>query len=112
MKRRTSLAVAVVAALVSSGLAGAQAPPPGSASAGDAPQYANGNNLIPPANYREWSFLSSSLGLTYQPSSSSDPVFQNVFVNPSSYRSFMQTGKWPDKTVFVLEFRGSKTETS
>jgi hypothetical protein len=111
MKRRTSFAIAVVAALVSSGLAGAQAPPAGSAASGDGPQYASGNNLIPPANYREWSFLSSSLGLTYQPSSS-DPVFQNVFVNPSSYRSFMQTGKWPDKTVFVLEFRGSKTETS
>src|ERR1700687_1801020 len=63
----------------------------------DGPTYANGMNLIRPANYREWMFLSSSLGLTYQPpggaaSSPAPPVFQNVFVNPSSYRSFMQTG--------------------
>ena len=65
-----------------------------------------------PANYREWVFLSSSLGLTYQPAagapaSSAGPQFQNVFVNRSSYRGFMQTGKWPDKTIFVLEFRQS-----
>ena len=40
------------------------------------------------------------------------PTFGNVFVNPSSYRSFMQTGKWPDKTIFVLEFRNSDSEAS
>jgi hypothetical protein len=32
-------------------------------------------------------------------------VFDNVFVNPSAYRSFLATGTWPDKTVLVLEVR-------
>ena len=68
-----------------------------------------------PVNYREWVFLSSSLGLTYQPAAGAPappagPQFQNVFVNRSSYRGFMQTGKWPDKTVYALEFRGVGTE--
>jgi hypothetical protein len=39
-------------------------------------------------------------------------AFGNVFVNPSSYRAFMKTGKWPDRTIFVLEFRGSTSEGS
>jgi len=71
--------------------------------------YASGtNNLVRPANYREWVFLGSSLGLNYPaPGAAPGPAqFNNVFVNPSSYRSFMQTGKWPDKTIWVLEFRG------
>ncbi len=62
----------------------------------DGPRFVNGNNLVRPANYREWTFLSSSLGLTYTPPSAAQqaPSFGNVFVNPSSYKSFMQTGKW------------------
>jgi hypothetical protein len=81
----------------------------------DGPRYSNGTDLIRPTAYREWMFLSSSLGLTYQPPGAkpdTSPTFGNVFVNPSSYRSFMQTGKWPDKTIFVLEFRQSGTEAS
>ena len=80
----------------------------------DGPRYVNGNNLARPANYREWTFLGAGLGMTYgTPSASqSAPSFGNVFVNPSSYRSFMQTGKWPDKTIFVLEVRNSDSEGS
>jgi hypothetical protein len=80
-------------------------------SAGDGPRY-TGTALVRPADYREWVFLSSGLGLTYQPPAvnAPPPTFGNVFVNPSSYRSFMRTGKWPDKTIFVLEFRNSDSE--
>jgi hypothetical protein len=37
-------------------------------------------------------------------------MFDNVFVNPDSYKAFVQTGTWPDKTILVLEVRvaGSK----
>jgi hypothetical protein len=35
------------------------------------------------------------------------PSFTNVFVNPSSYRAFLATGTWPDRTMFVLEVRRS-----
>jgi hypothetical protein len=82
-------------------------------SAGDGPRY-TGTALVRPADYREWVFLSSGLGMTYEPPSANPrpPTFGNVFVNPSSYRSFMKTGKWPDKTIFVLEFRNSDSEGS
>jgi hypothetical protein len=75
----------------------------------DGPQYVNGNNLVRPANYREWVFIGSGLGLTYD-ASASNTTFTNVFVNPAAYRAFMNTGRWPDKSVFVLEFRASATE--
>jgi Cytochrome P460 len=83
----------------------------------DGPRYTNGTNLVRPTDYRDWSFLGSGLGMTYDESSagaqsSAPQLFSNVFVNPSSYRSFMETGKWPDKTVFVLEFRNSGSEAS
>ena len=83
---------------------------------GDGPRYMNGTNLVRPTDYREWTFLSSGLGMTYDApagaSQSAPQRFGNVFVNPSSYRSFMQSGKWPDRTIFVLEFRASSSEAS
>ena len=81
---------------------------------GDGPRYMNETNLVRPTDYREWTFLSSGLGMTYdtERSQSRPQRFQNVFVNPSSYRSFMQSGKWPDRTIFVLELRASSSEAS
>ena len=79
----------------------------------DGPSYTNGTSLIRPANYREWPFLGSSLGLAYtqlSDAAQAAPSFANVFVNPSSYRGFMQTGKWPDGTMLVLEVRRSSNQ--
>ena len=39
-------------------------------------------------------------------------MFDNVFVNPEAYQKFVETGTWPDKTVFVLEARGAKDKGS
>jgi hypothetical protein len=79
----------------------------------DEPKYVNRTNLLRPPDYREWMFLSSGLGMTYEAEAGSpSPSFGNVFVNPSSYRSFMNTGRWPDKTIFILEVRASAGEGS
>jgi hypothetical protein len=77
------------------------------------PRY-TGTSLLKPTDYRDWVFLSSGLGMEYESTASPDgsPLFGNVFVNPTSYRSFMKTGKWPNPTIFVLEFRASKSEAS
>jgi len=76
------------------------------------PEYTPDGQLIRPLNYREWIYLSSGLGMTYGASSNSQPNFDNVFVSPSAYRAFMSTGKWPDKTLFVLEIRSSASHGS
>ena len=72
--------------------------------AADGPRYQNGDRLLRPADYREWPFLGAGLGLTYdaEPGPGAQGMrpqnFSNVFVNPSSYRHFMQTGTWKDGT--------------
>jgi len=82
---------------------------------GDGPQFNADGQLSLPKNYREWIFLSSGLGMTYGPAASADPahpMFDNVFVNPSSYRAFIETGHWPDKTMFILEVRSATGQGS
>ena len=81
----------------------------------DAPRFAPDGQLQRPDNYREWIWLSSGLGMSYGPARTAapaDPPFDNVFVTPDSYRAFMQTGTWPDKTMFVLELRASSSQGS
>jgi cytochrome P460 len=68
-----------------------------------------------PSDYREWVFLTAGLGMTYGPNAprAGQPApFSNVFVNPASYREFMQTGKWPNDTMFILEIRGALENVS
>jgi hypothetical protein len=81
----------------------------------DGAQYRNGTSLVRPLNYREWAFVGAGLGLTYDGEATvaaGPPKFTSVFVNPSSYRDFIRTGKWSDGTVFVLEIRRSETNAS
>src|SRR3954451_17445126 len=67
------------------------------------PNYSKDGKLELPANYREWFFLTSGLGMNYSTGVSAHPMFTNVFVPPEAYKEFKATGKWPDKTQFVLE---------
>jgi hypothetical protein len=87
-------------------IAAADAP---SSTNANAPAYTADGELIQPVNYREWVYLSSGLDMSYNPKAmaSPSPMFDNTFVNPESYRAFVRTGTWPDKTVMVLEVRGS-----
>ena len=82
----------------------------------DGPKFTAEGQLVRPNDYREWVYLSSGLGMTYGPAAEAardgNPRFDNVFVNPASYRAFMATGKWPDKTIFVLEVRASESKAS
>lgn len=79
-----------------------------------APRYSKTGKLLLPADYREWIFLSSGLGMRYsaEGAASPNPPFDNVFVNPEAYHAFLRTGTWPDKTVLVLEVRLSASQTS
>jgi hypothetical protein len=82
----------------------------------DQPQYTKDGQLVRPNNYREWIYLSSGLGMTYgvvEPSANPAPQrFDNVFVTPQAYKAFLQTGAWPDKTMFALEVRSSTSKGS
>ena len=78
-------------------------------------QYSSSGELKFPHNYREWIYLTSGIGMSYGPAvqtSGRPPVFTNVFVEPAAYRAFMESGRWPDKTMFVLEIYSSATHGS
>jgi hypothetical protein len=81
----------------------------------DEPRFTGDGQLQRPENYREWIYLSSGLGMTYSPNgaaNASNERFDNVFVTPQAYRAFLETGTWPDKTMFVLELRSSASNGS
>jgi hypothetical protein len=79
----------------------------------DAPVYTAKGNLVMPTNYREWVFLTAGIDMSYTATASAGhSMFDNVFVNPSSYKAFMATGTWPDKTTFILEVRGAENPVS
>ena len=75
------------------------------------PRY-SGSNLLRPEGYREWIYLSSGLGMNYNAAAGGPELFTNVFVPQSAYRQFISSGKWPDKTIFVLEERSAETKGS
>jgi hypothetical protein len=78
-----------------------------------APAYTASGELIPPADYRDWVFLTSSLDMSYQEGPAPKAhVLDNVFVDPDSWAAFKKTGRWPDKTMFVKENRAAATEGS
>jgi hypothetical protein len=78
------------------------------------PRYASDGALLPPADYREWVFLSSGLDMSYSDGASmpGHSMFDNVFVDPAGWATFKRTGHWPDKTMFVMEVRGASSKGS
>jgi hypothetical protein len=79
------------------------------------PSYTKDGDMLPPGDYREWIFLTSGVDMSYFPKPAgmeSRSVFDNVFVNPEAYRSFLSTGTWPDETVIVIEGREARSKGS
>jgi hypothetical protein len=76
-------------------------------------RYEADGKLIRP-EYREWVFLGAGLDMTYGSRAANampdHHMFTNVFVNPTSYRAFVASGRWPDKTIFMLEVRHTGTD--
>lgn len=84
-------------------------------SLGSGPSYTEDGQLKLPEHYREWVYLSSGFDMSYNPKvmqRSGHHMFDNVFVNPEAYQSFLRTGTWPDKTTLVLEIRSAEEKGS
>src|SRR5579864_1418691 len=95
-------------------LAGAAASESRTGGEEDTPHYTAAGELQVPGRFREWVFLSSGMDMSYKPiaAAAGHSTFENVFVNPAAYRSFLQSGTWPDKTMFMLEVRAAAGATS
>lgn len=119
LKMPLAAAVAVCAAVA---VAGAQAPA-APARVTDGATFAASGAVVRPADYREWVYVTSGLGMSYAPeaqqltapppgSTARPPVFDNVFVNRQSYRAFLESGRWPEGTMFILELRRGERHVS
>ena len=77
-------------------------------------RYDAKGDFIPPTDYREWVFLGSGLDMSYSnlPSMMGHSMFDNVFVDPASWRAFKATGHWPDHAVFIMEARRAEQKGS
>jgi hypothetical protein len=75
---------------------------------------ADEGSLRRPPDLRALVFVSSSHGLAYGPAARrmGTPAFTNIFVEPAIYRSFMQTGRWPEGTTFFMEVRAGVSHTA
>jgi hypothetical protein len=85
--------------------------------AGPAPAFNGAGELERPADFREWVYLTTGLDMFYGPVANAmrrdgGSVFTNVYVTPDAYREFMRSGKWPEKTMFILEARRAETAAS
>jgi|SRR5579863_9384088 len=83
-------------------------------SSAQTPTYTADGQLLFPSKYREWIYLTSGVDMSYSPNGMAmgHSMFDNVFVNPDAYKSFLETGTWPDKTMLVLEVRMAGTNAS
>jgi hypothetical protein len=79
---------------------------------GAGPQFTADGKLVRPAGYRKWVYVSSGYGMSYSQSPNGIQMFTNVFVTPAAYDYFVANGKWPEKTMFVLEIYGSTSRGS
>jgi hypothetical protein len=76
------------------------------------PQYTE-DRLVRPQGYREWMFVGSNLGMGYKDGQpDKDPKFHNIYIQREAYRSYAETGRFPDKTMLVMEVVSRGTNAS
>jgi hypothetical protein len=114
-KTHTAIATLFFIAGAFAVLAAFQTPHPAIAADTTSPAYTKTGKMLPPTNYREWIYLTAGIDMSYAPKPAGmqdHSMFDNIFVNPQAYRSFLETGTWPDKTVMVLEAREARSKGS
>lgn len=79
---------------------------------GPKPQYDEKGRLARPADYREWIFLSSGYGMNYSPEPGGHELFTNVFVQRWAYQEFLNSGRWPEQSMFVIDERDAANKGS
>ena len=80
-----------------------------------APVFNASGELVRPLDYRQWTFVTSGLGMTYgpdQPAEGRPQFFDNVFVTRDAYAAFLTSGRWPEGTTFILEGRAGVANVS
>src|SRR3989442_1436825 len=77
------------------------------------PRFLDDNQLARPEGYREWMFVGSNLNMGYSEGPApKESRFHNIYIQREAYRQYAGTGKFPDKTVLVMEVIAAGTNAS
>lgn len=70
------------------------------------PSYDQEGRLLRPAGYEKWIVVGTSIGLGYSDGDKNDPknpgTFHNVYLQPEAFDHYVQTGEFPEQTVFIV----------
>jgi len=81
------------------------------------PKFLSDSTLERPTDYEQWVMVGSSTGLSYNPAVNAQPgaspgMFHNVYLQPWAYRQVVETGRFPEGSMFVLAFFESSTNAA
>ena len=67
------------------------------------PQFDASGALLCPTNFEHWTFVGSNIGMSYSDDHPQGPgEFHNVYTQPEAFDTYRSTGKFPEKTTFLL----------
>ena len=68
--------------------------------------YNDNGELLRPVGYEKWPVVGTSIGLGYEDGDKTDPnnpgMFHNVYLQPEAFDHFVETGEFPEQTVFIV----------
>ncbi len=77
------------------------------------PRYTSNGNLVRPKDFHGWVFVGSNLGLGYAKEIAANTrreaerpqlgEYHNIYLKPADYAAYVRTGRFPDKTVLVMD---------
>lgn len=76
------------------------------------PEYAGKATLKAPANYRDWYFVGSNLGISYTEGAGKDANFKNIYIPRAAADAFKKSGVFPEKTMLVMEVYKPSSEAN
>lgn len=70
------------------------------------PEYDQDGRLLRPIGYEKWVVAGTSIGLSYSDGQRQDPAnpgtFHSVYLQPEAFEHYVQTGEFPEQTIFVV----------
>lgn len=72
----------------------------------DRPRFAADGRLLRPERVDRWVLVGTSLGQGYRDATEEGPgMFHRVYLEPSAYDHFLETGRFPEGTMLALTIR-------
>lgn len=70
------------------------------------PEYDAQGALLRPVGFERWMVVGTSIGLSYSDGKANNPddpgQFHNVYMQPEAFDHYVQTGEFPEQTIFVV----------